>query len=125
MIYYKYIIIILLFLFSCSFPHKDSEKSDFIIKKVKDSFILVWEPPSDMTPDSYNVYYKKHTYINWTLYYKYCNDTKVIIERKNLDGGKEYDFGVSAIYNYINESAIHSSLDKDASPDRWYAEWIN
>ena len=85
---------------------------------------LAWDPPS--TPlQSYNIYYRVHDEVFWNLLAEIpaTAEPQYTISIDDIGPGT-YDFGVSAVDQDDNESALHTSLDITADPKSgWYLSW--
>ncbi len=85
---------------------------------------LAWDPPS--TPvQSYNIYYRVHDEVLWYLLAEIpaTAEPEYTISIDDLGPGI-YDFGISAVDQDDNESALHTSLDITADPESgWYLSW--
>jgi len=87
---------------------------------------LAWDPPS--TPvQSYNIYYRIHDEALWNLLAEIpaAAEPLYTISIDDLGPGT-YDFGISAVDQDDNESALHTSLDITADPKSgWYLSWTD
>ena len=101
--------------------------------KRSDDIVLAWDPPApqfdregELIPvESYNVYYRDHGDIDWVMLGSTLavDNPEFTVYHSALDNG-EYDFAVSAVGLDDLESALHTSIDRDAYPaGGWYLIW--
>ena len=96
----------------------------------EDYFNLEWDNPAELQQTNsillHKIYIRKHGDIDWQLVKEIDSGVKTscIIRGDEFEPNK-YDIGVSFVTTDGTESAIHSSLDKTASPPTgWYIFWI-
>ncbi len=85
---------------------------------------LGWDPPSGTAPVAYKVYFRIHGQTDWVELAEIpaTPSPEYTVAWDTLKNG-EFDFGVLAVYD-SDESEMHSSLDKTASPETgWYLKW--
>lgn len=88
-------------------------------------FTLSWDPPTDgTTVVSYNLYYRVHGTVDWTLLGSVAAGPSPTYTVSNADlAYGVYDFAVTSVDAEGDESEIHTSLDETAEPDGWFLDW--
>lgn len=128
-LYSVLILIIVVSTGSCSFLFSNMTHAMEIIVK-GNYFTIEWDNPVYLEKtdniQSYRIYIRRHGYHYWQQVdeVEYLKGPSCTIKRNDFPPGK-YDVGVSAVNHEGMESAIHSSMDTDASPQGgWYIFWI-
>ncbi len=89
-----------------------------------DTLSLAWDPPAGAVT-SYKVFYRAHGTTTWNLFAEIPAQPNPALALHQADfGNGSFDFGVEAVGDTGEESAMHTSLDTTAQPTSgWYLSW--
>jgi hypothetical protein len=111
------------------FDFAELNKAGKLMEITDPDFTIAWDPPEDdsgnpVTPDSYNVYYRAHDTVPWTLLDTLTGSTtEYLVSTTVLDYGC-YEFAVTSVDSGGSESDKHTSMDDTADPATgWYVDW--